>query len=605
MVFSYLPRFFIIILICSFKVAAQKDSLYVAQLLDSALRNPTQSSTILRKIDQIEKKTEPQTVASIWLLKSKFYIRTGSFQEAQKLVKKGSVRFKNNPKLTADFISLQGSIYATQREFQQAIAYYKDALRVYEELKLQRETAFINNNIANVFFNLNDFHSANQYAKKSFDVIYQLNDTVYYPQIAAILAISESKIGQIAHAKKHAKIAISAGITYKLPLAVIAGTLAEAEISFIEENWKKSIKQFQEVVQLAVTYRLTNFETYGRIGLLKTYNKLGSYDMATTEGKLVIELNNRMNLHYADYTVYQQFSEALYHTGNTDQAYIYLKQANEMYREYSSLENKKAIQELLKKYESEKKERELSRKELQLSRAINWVLILSFTVIVFAFGLIWYRRRQKNRAEKWLLQAEKNELEAFIEGEQRERERLAADIHDGIASTLTGLALQLRNAENTQGLSMLSENIDNLRQEVRLISKNIQPFNLEKEGWNTCFSRYIKTCETGNFHIHFIPNYPEKLLSNQRGLVLYRILQELIQNTIKHANATECEISIFDDAKQLCIHYVDNGIGVEQNRLENGNGWQSILKRLAAIQATYDITQTPIKGFNISIFLGK
>lgn len=316
-------------------------------------------------------------------------------------------------------------------------------------------------------------------------------------------------------------------------------------------------------------------------------------------------MNELLNLHYADYTIYQQLSESLFHTGKTKQAYLYLKKANEMYREYSSLENKKTIQELLTKYETEKKERELVRKELQLSRAINWILLLGFVVLLLAFGFIWYRRKQAIRIEHMRLQSERYQMEAFIEGEERERERLAAEIHDGIASALTGLYLQMNNLESVDGISNIAANLQDVRNEVRHISKNILPFNLKETGWTYAFQRFLTTVNSSALTIHFLPDFADEQLANERGMVVYRILQELIQNTIKHAKASEAEIVILEENNQLEIHYSDNGIGVSIDMLTAGNGWQSILRRLEAIHATYRLPNNPLSGFKLDIVLPK
>ena len=84
-------------------------------------------------------------------------------------------------------------------------------------------------------------------------------------------------------------------------------------------------------------------------------------------------------------------------------------------------------------------------------------------------------------------------------------------------------------------------------------------------------------------------------------MVLYRILQELVQNTLKHAEATECELLITEENDELLIQYCDNGKGVSDLAIQHGNGWQSIRLRVAALNGTLTFPQNPLGGFKIDI----
>lgn len=600
-------NFFITILLGINVAFSQQDSLKAARLLDSALLKPNNRDVYFQQIDKIEQKNRGNlsALADIWVLKTKFELRQGKIDAARELVSKGKQRLKNKPDLHTQFYSLEGSIYATQKQFDAAIQSYQIALQKYDSLKMNREAAYVKNNIANIFFNLNDFESAYNYAKESFDVVYQLKDTLYYPQIAAVLAISEVKTKQTGSAERHARLAISEGKKFKIPLAIIIGKYALGDVFSDKKDWTQAKKLYSEVVTLSEQMHLFQYEAYGRIGLLSCNIALQLYDEAIGQGEKVIELNNASNLHFADYTVFQQLSEAYHATGNNEKAFQYLREANEMYREYSSVENKKAIQELLTKYETEKKERDLSQKELELTRAIIWILALIFILFLLVVLILWFRKRAVNKLKTVQLESERNQLTAFVEGEQRERERLAADIHDGIASTLTGLSLQIQQMKSLDEIEVLAEHLQSVRNEVRLISKNILPFNLKEEGWKNSFQRFIDSVHSPEFSVFFIAEFDESQLNNQRGMVVYRILQELIQNTLKHADASECELMITEEGSWILIQYSDNGKGVSYSELEKGNGWQSILTRLAAIQGRIHFPENPLGGIKIDISLQK
>lgn len=463
--------------------------------------------------------------AIFYLLRARYELKCGNLETAQKMIEDGQKNFPSNKNIQPYFFSLKGSVFALQKEFEKAIYNYKNALEIYESRNKKREAAYIKNNIANTFFNLNDFESAYIYAKESFEEAYQLNDTIYFPQFAAILSISEAKTNKLKEAREHAKLAIDQGNKYRTPVAVIVGKYALGDVYSQQNEWSQAKEFYNEVVGLSEQMKLYQYEVYGRIGLLSCNVKLNLFNEAVVQGEKVIKLNEMLNTHYTDYTVYQQLSEAHAALGNYEVAYSYLTKANSMYREYSSIENKKAIQELLVKYEAEKKELKLSKKNLELSRAITLILSLGLLLVLLLVLFIWRRKQTKNKLIQLRLESQRNQLEAFVVGEQRERERIAADIHDGIASTLTGMAIQVQQIKTPEEIIAFSSHLQNIRNEVRLISKNISPFNLKEEGWKTAFERFISTINTPNFSVFFLLDFDENLLNNQKGMVVYRILQ--------------------------------------------------------------------------------
>lgn len=583
------------------------DSLRIVQWLDSITLQPDKQNYYNNKVQLLINQNENQVdkFATLTILKAKFELKRGNFNEVDRSLNKVLKRENLSKRSKAITLQLRGSLKAVRKEFQEAIKDYELALRLFDELGNAREAAYLKNNIANIFFNLNDFESAYSYAKESFDVTYALNDTVYYPQISAILAISEAKLNKLVDAESHALLAIGKGKLYGVPLAIIIGEYAMGDVYSQQKKWNEAVARYAKTVELSEQFRLVQYEIFGRIGLLTSYVALREYKAAIEQGRIVTKLCEQANLHYTDYTVYQQLSVAYNKIGQHQEAYEALAIANSLYRDYSSLENKKAIQELLTIYQTEKKEKELSQKELQLAMATNWILILLLALVIIVVSIIWFRKRNLRRIAEMKLINERKQIDAFVEGEQIERERIAGDIHDGVASTLTGLALQLQQIKSMDEVRELGQHLQHVRNEVRTISKNLLPFNLQQEGWNTAFNRYASSIQSSEFQIFFQPFYDEEQLNNQRGMVVYRIIQELIQNTMKHANATECELFISEENNYLIIQYSDNGIGTTCAVLEHGNGWQSIKKRVEAIEGEITLPTNPIGGFKVDIMLNK
>lgn len=188
-----------------YQLFAQSDSLKMAQLFDSALYQSQKKDFYFKKIDSLNllNRKDFDMGAIFYLLRARYELKCGNLETAQKMIEDGQKNFPSNKNIQPYFFSLKGSVFALQKEFEKAIYNYKNALEIYESRNKKREAAYIKNNIANTFFNLNDFESAYIYAKESFEEAYQLNDTIYFPQFAAILSISEAKTNKLKEAREH------------------------------------------------------------------------------------------------------------------------------------------------------------------------------------------------------------------------------------------------------------------------------------------------------------------------------------------------------------------------------------------------------------------
>lgn len=294
-----------------YQLFAQSDSLKMAQLFDSALYQPQKKDFYFKKIDSLNllNRKDSDMGAIFYLLRARYELKCGNLETAQKMIEDGQKNFPSNKNIQPYFFSLKGSVFALQKEFEKAIYNYKNALEIYESRNKKREAAYIKNNIANTFFNLNDFESAYIYAKESFEEAYQLNDTIYFPQFAAILSISEAKTNKLKEAREHAKLAIDQGNKYRTPVAVIVGKYALGDVYSQQNEWSQAKEFYNEVVGLSEQMKLYQYEVYGRIGLLSCNVKLNLFNEAVVQGEKVIKLNEMLNTHYTDYTVYQQLSE--------------------------------------------------------------------------------------------------------------------------------------------------------------------------------------------------------------------------------------------------------------------------------------------------------
>ncbi|WP_299182269.1 histidine kinase [uncultured Aquimarina sp.] len=223
------------------------------------------------------------------------------------------------------------------------------------------------------------------------------------------------------------------------------------------------------------------------------------------------------------------------------------------------------------------------------------IFLLSLSVIVF---FIIYQRRllaQQKRHQKAESDYQKELLKTAIQSQESERTRIAKELHDDVGAMLTTTKLyigQITPELNPEELTTIADKIsgffDDMIQSVRSISKDLRPVVLEKLGFLEAIDSLVQTIrDTGKINISFINNTTYSV-SKTKELNLYRIIQELITNTLKHAEATEIKIEMKNEREILIIVYEDDGKGLNQKQLQyrKGLGLKNIESRLSILSGT-------------------
>ncbi|MBU8893105.1 MAG: PAS domain S-box protein [Bacteroidales bacterium] len=206
---------------------------------------------------------------------------------------------------------------------------------------------------------------------------------------------------------------------------------------------------------------------------------------------------------------------------------------------------------------------------------------------------------------------ERRMFNAIIETEETERKRFAEDLHDELGPYLSGIKLyvtqftkeKLTLKERLQLVQNLDEMIDESISITKLISNSLMPNILTNFGYISALESFInKINSTQNLHIDFIKPKVIKKINPTHEIVIYRIIIELINNTLKHAYAEKIEISIVHN-RNIKIVYTDNGIGFNlQNIMDEkkGNGLINIFNRLKSINAQYTFNSNPDIGIHFA-----
>ncbi len=211
---------------------------------------------------------------------------------------------------------------------------------------------------------------------------------------------------------------------------------------------------------------------------------------------------------------------------------------------------------------------------------------------------------------------QKELMNAIIQSQEIERKRIGQDLHDEVGGSLSNLRMLFNRLDNSstdraeieKAVDSYKQLIDKIIQNVRNISHNLSPPALALFGFTAALEELSDSINNGNGSFLSIINHAETIseqLPYTASLSLIRILQELISNTLKHAEAKQIGISIFMDYGLLTIHYTDDGKGFDNddNTLKKGMGMQNIESRISMINATYRIKTAPGQGFSMFILI--
>lgn len=483
-------------------------------------------------------------------------------------------------------------------------------LGIFERQPRSKQLGYAYNSIGKLYRKTRDLEKAVQYYDQALNVFEQLNDSlgvqmiwnesgvVYEYKKDYAEAIRRYKLsGEYAKARND-----SAGLGYVYNFLagvyVLQGKYTEAEQNMaaciaIRENMK-------DTFSLALGY-----SDFGGLYLAE-----GKYDAAK---KYYLQSNAiAEKLTYAKLLSnnYQQLAEVAKQEGDYRAAYQYFRLASTMKDSLFSLDKTKQIQELNTQYQTEKKEQQLKLQSLAINRR-NFIIIgiLTLAVLASLLAYSYYRRRQlKQEAtmREAIIKQQDLATKAVIAAEEKERQRIAQDLHDGVGQMMSAVKLNLSSFQTELSIDdeALQHKLDNIYslvddscKEVRNVSHNMMPNALIKSGLSIAVREFLHKIDVKAIEVNlYIDGLNEHLPSDMETMV-YRIIQECVNNVVKHAAASRLDISIIKD-ENLSITIEDNGKGFDSKTIlgKEGIGLQNIKSRISYLKGSIEYDSSPGRG---------
>ena len=213
------------------------------------------------------------------------------------------------------------------------------------------------------------------------------------------------------------------------------------------------------------------------------------------------------------------------------------------------------------------------------------------------------------------LESEKQLLasQAILKGQEDERGRLARDLHDGLGGLLSSVKHSIINMKEKfvltgDHVSVFEKSLDMIDtsiKELRRVAQNMMPEALAKFGLQEALKDYCATVSTPSTQVVFQSFGENATIKNSDEIIVYRIIQELVNNVLKHASASEAVVQLIKGAGWIKINVEDNGKGFNIANLQasTGSGWSNLKSRVDYLKGNIDLKSEVGSGTSVSIEL--
>lgn len=505
----------------------------------------------------------------------------GNFETATAEILKASVLFEKLEHITFLKVSLNtlASLYLSIDRPQMAIHSYEKLL---EMAVLAKDTGQISDawyNLGIAHFQKADYPQALHFLDRTLRIAEEYQDTLFLVQISNAIGsvyykqnMFDEALGQFKNAKIYA-----IETAFDAELAKILNNLAAVHEA--RREWNAALTYYQEALELANALGNKSDVTQVFANLASVYASIGDYERA---------------LDY--YKKYNQLHDSIF-SSNSHEHIV------EMQEKYESAKKDQSIAQL---NEIKTKQKSTIEKRNLWLFGVGVITLLLFILIIIYTGRLKVQRSLAKKTEELYQQktiqlVDENSVKtlgAYLDGETTERQRLAGELHDRLGSQLATVKIyydhleeQLKNSDQFEQVKKANVLLKEAYTDVREIAHDLSADALTQFGLEHSINKLCETISnSGQLSVQLISvGMSANRLPSTIERVVFRSVQELMTNIIKHAEATEVQVLLKDKKNQLTITISDNGKGynVSQSKTNSGFGLPNISKRLSAIQGVF------------------
>jgi signal transduction histidine kinase len=531
-------------------------------------------------------------------------------------------QFSSNQELKGRSHLCLGSAYYLRGNYPECLTNYQQALAIFEASNNRKYIGRTCNEFSVYWRKQKNFDKALEYLDRSYQTCVEAQDTICIETSLNNRAVIYEMMGKydqaLVYYKKAEEVALS--INNQLGLAYIYSDWAEC--LRLQGNLNEALLQIdQSILMMTLLNNLPGL-ALTLFNKASVYMQMGDPDNGIKIFKECMQLCEKIK--YADLLAKAHFElgKAYAETGAFEVSFYHMDRSSFLHDSLLNQEKIKSLAEMEVKYETEKIENNLLiekqeriESELKLANRNKWLTGLGgfFAASVFLALFLYQRKSRIAQAEKdaAVISEREKGIQAVFEATEEERRRIARDLHDGIGQQMSGLKLAWQNLSNTSKsiseqdqhkLQELSSVLDSAASELRDISHQMMPKVLDAFGLIPALEQMIeKTDQHTAIHCEFEAYNVEDRLPQKIEIALFRISQELINNILKHAQASHVSLQVYKNSGQLILVVSDDGKGFSDQKLTDGHGFLNIKSRLNTIHGVMDIESHLNKGTTVTI----
>lgn len=484
----------------------------------------------------------------------------------------------NNQLGRASVLNDIGRLYRKTRNLDRALQNYDEAYEIYRRLNDEDGMATILNESGVVFEYKEDYNEAISRYKRSLAIREKMNDLLGRSYSLNFIGGAFTQMKNYAAAEKY--------------------LLESMEIR----------KQLKDTFTLALSYS----------DLAAMYALKGDYDKAIEGYKRSDSIAIQMGYPQLLIENYGALADIEEKKGNSILSLDYYKKRTALKDSILNEDKIKQIETLNAKYQAEKKEQQLKVQQFEIQRKnyLVWSLIAILALLVFS-GFSLYRRRQVQeslRLQQAVLYERDTATKAVMAAEEDERKRIAADLHDGVGQMMSAAKMNLSVFENEipfkddqqkQSFEKVIGLIDESCKEIRSVSHQMMPNALLKRGLADAVKEFIDKIDQRIIKVSLHTEGLNERIDNTTETVLYRVIQECVNNVLKHSKATQLDICLIKDKDGIAATIEDNGMGFDSSGRHSfeGIGLKNIISRVNYLKGSIDFDSSPGKGTLVAIHI--
>lgn len=514
--------------------------------------------------------------------------------------------------------SRTGNAFRRQALFDSALIYSMAALNTAEQ---HLNDTFVSKgalNVGGIYAALNDFDKAEKYMLQSLEVTLRYGDSLDAAYTYNNLGILNRDLQHFGKAMDYYRLAQELYIKHGDSSDVAFITNDIGYLYSLTGKLDSAEKYIRQAIDIRVRMKERNELAYSYYFLGENYERKGNIKLA--EKYILKALSTAIEIKNNKQTFEAYESVADFYARNNiyDKAFNNLKHFISFKDSLKQSENEAIIEELNTKYQTSKKEQKIQEQEIELTKR-NYLLGAAFFIVLFGglWGYSSYRRyklRKTTEMQQAILKQQELATKAVLEAEENERQRIASDLHDGVGQMMSAAKINLSNISEHISFASNDEKtrfdnavklVDDSCTEVRAVSHNIMPNALLRNSLAAAVRSFINKISEQVIKINLYTEGLNERIDENAEVMLYRVVQECINNVIKHAKANTLDISLIRDGNEISVTIEDNGIGFDTSnkKVFDGVGLKSIRSRVDYLKGTVEWDSRAGKGTVVSILI--